>query len=339
MTSRYDDGDDEVNATETREYAKEPVEFSGRHDSAFEDDGEDGGSADTHCEGENAGEDPSSYVDSERTNSTTTTAFSASSLPSLGGIDSVAATRPSFSSLPPADGDNDEHTMKPYTVVTADDRHYDADAESPARVVPTDPVPITNAKPLPASPRLPRVTYDRHTMLQSNPDFSPPCVLSGKRSAAAAVGTSSVAAVVLSDHTTLTAGDVSPTEPKRVRREGLGTTQRQPIISMSEHTTVEVLDAAFTGSSSPHRDATTTKTSDATTTTGQNLQYVSKHDEKWLVMLEQLKEYQRVHGNTEVPQTFPENMRLGRWVHYQRGELSLYSSTSDFHVSPYHLAQ
>jgi len=54
-----------------------------------------------------------------------------------------------------------------------------------------------------------------------------------------------------------------------------------------------------------------------------NLQHHSKHDEKWFAMFEQLKEYQRVHGNTLVPQTFAPNRRLGRWVHYQRGEFAL----------------
>lgn len=46
----------------------------------------------------------------------------------------------------------------------------------------------------------------------------------------------------------------------------------------------------------------------------------SKHDDKWLKMLEQLIEYKKANNSTLVPQCYDQDPRLGRWVHYQRGK-------------------
>ena len=297
-----------------------------------DDGGEDGG------EGGQDEEDPSSRVDSERTNSTTTTVFSASSLPSLEGIDLVSATRPSFSSLPPNDDDNDgDDTMEPSTVVTEDPHnessllssashrhlyHHLADDSKRSR---------TTVKPLGASPRLPTAAYGNQLAGQSNVGVSSLSPRSRKkRDSLAITSPSSCSVSVNSSTTTWTLGE-TPLR-KRTRRIDPGTeNNHQPtIMNMATTTTtttttipqrpsVDVMDAVSLASSHPPtRD--TIESYYPTSSVPLNLQHHSKHDEKWFGMFEQLKEYQRVHGNTSVPQTFAPNRRLGRWVHYQRGE-------------------
>jgi hypothetical protein len=79
---------------------------------------------------------------------------------------------------------------------------------------------------------------------------------------------------------------------KRVRRVGL------------VHTTKPTSPAAVAAVTMPHQ-----------------IKVHSKHDEKWNQQFDKLVRYKEEHsGSTLVPQCYSEDPRLGRWVHYQRGE-------------------
>uniref|UniRef100_A0A7S3KX38 Helicase-associated domain-containing protein n=1 Tax=Amphora coffeiformis TaxID=265554 RepID=A0A7S3KX38_9STRA len=317
MTSTHHDDDEEI---EESDYAKSVEFVTESHSMGNGDDddnhhGYDGGEGDNDDDGGGEGgqdeQDPPSRVDSERTNSTTTTMFSASSLPSLEGIDLVSATRPSFSSLPPNDDDDGEDTMEPSTVVT-EDRNY-ANNESP-------PPFRTTAKPLPASPRLPTATYGNQVVRQSKAASFLSTPFRKKRAVEAVATPSTCSASVNSSTTTWTTGE---TLRKRARRVGQGTehNHHQPMTTTTipKGPSEDVTDTVSLESS--HHPAQDTVASCAPTSSiPLNLQHHSKHDEKWFAMFEQLKEYQRAHGDTLVPQTFAPNRRLGRWVHYQRVE-------------------
>ena len=54
------------------------------------------------------------------------------------------------------------------------------------------------------------------------------------------------------------------------------------------------------------------------------IQPSTKHDEKWNDMFYKLQDYKQEHGNSLVPQNFKPDIKLGRWVHYQRVEFWLY---------------
>ena len=306
MTSTHHD-DEEI---EENEFGKS-VEFDAASHPVGDDDGYDDGEG---GDGNEGGEDevPSSSRmesertnESDRTNSTSTTIFSASSLPSLEGIDLVAATRASYSSLPPNDDNaDDEHTIEPSTVIT-EDRNYAH--ESSAYLSAADPEPsTTTAKPLPASPRLPTAAYGNQHVRQSNTTSPPPSVPFWKRRAAVAASSSA------------SASSTSTGEPlrKRVRRVGLRVMEHNHTTTMPEDPSVAVTETVSLESSHPAQDTT----SCASTSIPANLQHQSKHDEKWFDMFAQLKEHVLRNGDTLVPQMFPQNLRLGRWVHYQRGE-------------------
>jgi hypothetical protein len=49
--------------------------------------------------------------------------------------------------------------------------------------------------------------------------------------------------------------------------------------------------------------------------------FVSKNDAAWFQRALELQDYKAVHGHTLVPQNYQPNIRLGRWVHYQRGKI------------------
>lgn len=55
-----------------------------------------------------------------------------------------------------------------------------------------------------------------------------------------------------------------------------------------------------------------------------NQRVLSKHDEKWNGMFGKLLEYKEKNNNTLVPQCYPQDPRLGRWVHYQRVEFWIF---------------
>ena len=45
---------------------------------------------------------------------------------------------------------------------------------------------------------------------------------------------------------------------------------------------------------------------------------VSKHDKYWEQKFKELEEYKEEHGDCNVPQRYPDNPPLGRWVNNQR---------------------
>ena len=47
------------------------------------------------------------------------------------------------------------------------------------------------------------------------------------------------------------------------------------------------------------------------------------HSDKWLVHLNQLKEYKEKHGNCQVPSSYSDNPKLARWVNTQRHQNNL----------------
>jgi Helicase associated domain len=59
---------------------------------------------------------------------------------------------------------------------------------------------------------------------------------------------------------------------------------------------------------------------DSEGTGGESSRTLSKHDERWNAMFAKLLEYKRQNNSTQVPQCYDQDARLGRWVHYQRGE-------------------
>ena len=54
------------------------------------------------------------------------------------------------------------------------------------------------------------------------------------------------------------------------------------------------------------------------------IQPTTKHDEKWNEMFYKLQDYKTMHGHCLVPQNHQPDIKLGRWVHYQRVEFWLY---------------
>merc|ERR1712176_1467024 len=44
------------------------------------------------------------------------------------------------------------------------------------------------------------------------------------------------------------------------------------------------------------------------------------NSESWYVRLQELQEYHRTHGHCRVPQQYPQNPSLGRWVNKMRSE-------------------
>lgn len=54
------------------------------------------------------------------------------------------------------------------------------------------------------------------------------------------------------------------------------------------------------------------------------IQATTKHDEKWNEMFYNLQDYKEEQGHCLVPQNHKPDIKLGRWVHYQRVEFWLY---------------
>jgi len=65
----------------------------------------------------------------------------------------------------------------------------------------------------------------------------------------------------------------------------------------------------------------------------------TKHDEKWGMMFEKLMEYKSQHGHSMVPQCYQDDLRLGRWVHYQRVEYWIFQQTGSAKITPERIAR
>jgi hypothetical protein len=267
------------------------VRFSDRNDGV--DDNQD--EAVMKNEEECSEKEASTRNDSIRTTSTNSTLFSTSSLPSLEGIDLVAATRTPFSELP--DVEDGDVGNEPSTVVTAG-TGGDFDHPPPP---PHEYPPVL--LPLAASPRLPMVAYGSHVTTSPQEDN-----LALKRPPTA-----------LEDSTA-----ALPMEhpPKRARPAGTTAIYTNTSHPFNPESSVMMLGPPNSADTTPS-GSTATDPTVAAAAVELPLQYHSKHDEKWFHMLQQLQQYQKKEGNTLVPQCYFEHPRLGRWVHYQRGTFLL----------------
>jgi hypothetical protein len=64
------------------------------------------------------------------------------------------------------------------------------------------------------------------------------------------------------------------------------------------------------------------------------IQPATKHDEKWNEMFYRLQEFRQLHNHAAVPQKYPQDIKLGRWVHYQRVEFWLYTNRGQGKITP-----
>mmetsp|Transcript_20107 Transcript_20107/g.42418 ORF Transcript_20107/g.42418 Transcript_20107/m.42418 type:complete len:652 (+) Transcript_20107:108-2063(+) len=66
---------------------------------------------------------------------------------------------------------------------------------------------------------------------------------------------------------------------------------------------------------------------------------LSKHDEKWYSMFQKLMEYKLRSKHTLVPQCYPDDPRLGRWVHYQRVEYWIFQQKGSAKITEERIAR
>lgn len=64
------------------------------------------------------------------------------------------------------------------------------------------------------------------------------------------------------------------------------------------------------------------------------VQPTTKHDEKWNEMFYKLQDFRQVHNHCLIPQKYPQDVKLGRWVHYQRVEFGLYTNRGQGKITP-----
>lgn len=57
------------------------------------------------------------------------------------------------------------------------------------------------------------------------------------------------------------------------------------------------------------------------------------HEATWLERLNELRAYKEIHGNCIVPTNYPENPKLGTWIHHQRRQYKKYKEGKPCHIT------
>jgi len=57
------------------------------------------------------------------------------------------------------------------------------------------------------------------------------------------------------------------------------------------------------------------------------------HEATWLKRLNELREFKMANGNCNVPTNYPENPKLGTWIHHQRRQYNIYKEGKPCHIT------